>query len=124
MTSIRSEQTNEVYHSESEFHPNEQEGNVIHPVNQDNRQAREEEREGDQADDVRFFSTEEVGDLLRSRKNLIYMFRLSGELTRFLLATRQDVYLDLLKRRLGQQKMPHESLPDRQNTRNPKNPRN
>ena len=42
--------------------------------------------------DIRFFSVDEVGDLLKSRKNLIYMFRLSNYLTRLLFATRQNVH--------------------------------
>ena len=34
--------------------------------------------------EVRFFSVNQVGDLIKSRKNLVYMFRLSGEFIRVL----------------------------------------
>ena len=40
-----------------------------------------------EGNEIRLFSVNEVGDLLKSRKNLVYMFRISGELTRFLLST-------------------------------------
>ena len=72
----------------------------------------------------RFFSIEEVGDLIKSRRNLIYMLRLSGLFIRFLLATRQDVHIEISQRCFSKTKIAHESLRDHRHSRNPTHSRN
>ena len=45
------------------------------------------------------FTLEEVEDILKSRKNLVYLFRLSGFIIRILSPTRQNVNIRFFKRR-------------------------
>ena len=109
MYPIRHEANDKIYHSESENDPRNQDHDVMQPLQPLQQQITDEINGHVLADDVRYFGVEEVGDLLKSRKNLVYMFRLSGCITRILSSSRQDVYSDLLEGRACQQKELDES---------------
>ena len=107
--SEQADEEEEIYHTETEELGNERESqksrivvvnpNTNIPEDRANRQMDEPqvERNG-----TRLFSIEEVGDLIKSRRNLVYMFRFSGIFIRFLLATRQDVFIEVFEGRPGE----------------------
>ena len=55
-------------------------------------------------------STDEIGDVIKSQKNLIYLFKLSGLITRVLPASEGHVHVDIFEGRPFGKKEADQSL--------------
>ena len=97
----KTEDNETIYHTEPENNATDQDRDVVLPEEQVHQRIGHDVSEDDENNDVRYFDVDEIGDLLKSRKNLIYVFRLSDFVRRILPSFRQNVHIDIFEGRVG-----------------------